>query len=313
MLLRQLQYLTALAREKHFARAAAACDVTQPTLSAGIKQLEETFGVLIVERGQRFRSLTAEGELVLEWATRVLSDYDSLAQELSGMRTGLTGKLRIGAIPTTLPITGLITSPFSALHPGVTITLLSLASIEIQRALEDFELDVGLTYLDNEPLSRVRTVPLYQEHYLFFTPRNSPFADRSTVTWREAATLPLCLLTPDMQNRRILDGHFREAGVHPDAIVETNSTITLYSHLRSGNWSTIMPQTIFYLIGEIEEVRAIPLVEPEARHTVGIIAPERDPLPPVARALLEMVESHKLASVIEMATGVGVKAVGSRQ
>jgi len=302
MLLRQLQYLAALAREKHFARAAAACDVTQPTLSAGIKQLEETFGVLIVERGQRFRSLTPEGERVLEWALHVLSDYDSLAQELSGMRTGLTGRLRIGAIPTTLPITSLLTTPFVKLHPGVTITILSRTSIEIQRGLEDFELDIGLTYLDNEPLTRVRTIPLYQEHYLLFTPKGSAFADRAEITWREAASVPLCLLTPDMQNRRIIDGYFRDAGVHPDATVETNSTITLYSHLRSGEWSTILPQTIFHLIGEMDEVRAIPLVEPVARHTIGLIAPERDPLPPAVRELLELVQSHGLASLMESLT-----------
>jgi DNA-binding transcriptional LysR family regulator len=303
VLLKQLQYLAALAREKHFARAAAACDVTQPTLSAGIKQLEETFGVLIVDRGQRFRGLTPEGERVLEWAARVLSDYDSLSQELSGMRKGLTGRLRIGSIPTTLPITALLTTPFARLHPGVTITILSKTSIEIQRGLEDFELDVGLTYLDNEPLSRVRTVPLYQEHYLLFTPRGGAFADRTEITWREAATLQLCLLTPDMQNRRILDAHFRDAGVHPDPIIETNSTIALYSHLRSGEWSTILPQTIFHLIGEIAEVRAIPLTEPAARHTIGLIAPERDPLPPAVRALLDVVQSKGLASLIESATG----------
>jgi DNA-binding transcriptional LysR family regulator len=302
MLLKQLQYLAALAREKHFARAAAACDVTQPTLSAGIKQLEETFGVLIVERGQRFRGLTAEGERVLEWALHVLSDYDALSQELSGMRKGLTGRLRIGAIPTTLPITSFLTTPFVKLHPGVTITVLSKTSIEIQRALEDFELDVGLTYLDNEPLSRVRTVPLCQERYLLFTPARGPFTGRNEITWREAATLPLCLLTPDMQNRRILDACFREAGVHPDAAVETNSTIALYSHLRSGEWSTILPQTIVHLIGNIPEVRAIPLVEPAAKHTIGIIAPERDPLPPVAREFLEVVRDQRLAETIEAAT-----------
>jgi DNA-binding transcriptional LysR family regulator len=301
MLLKQLQYLAALAREKHFARAAAECDVTQPTLSAGIKQLEETFVVLIVERGQRFRSLTPEGVRVLDWALRVLSEYESLSQELSSMRKGLTGRQRIGAIPTTLPITSLLTTPFSKRHPGVTITILSKTSIEIQRALEDFEIDAGLTYLDNEPLSRVRTVPLYQEHYLLFTPRGGAFADRNEITWREAASLPLCLLTPDMQNRRIIDGHFREAGVHPDAIIETNSTITLYSHLRSGEFSTILPQTIVHLIGEIAEVRAIPLIEPTAVHTIGLIAPERDPLPPAVRELLQLVQSQGLASLLETA------------
>jgi DNA-binding transcriptional LysR family regulator len=68
MILRRLEFLKALAREKHFARAAASCRETQSTLSAGIKQMEESLGVLLVERGQRFMGLTPEGEKVLEWA-----------------------------------------------------------------------------------------------------------------------------------------------------------------------------------------------------------------------------------------------------
>ena len=116
MVIRHLQYLTALARERHSARAAAMCNVTQPTLSAGIKQLEESLGVLIVERGQRFLGLTAEGERVLAWARRVLIDYSGLQQELSERREGLVGQLRIGAIPVTLPIVPLLTTPFARRH-----------------------------------------------------------------------------------------------------------------------------------------------------------------------------------------------------
>src|SRR5690606_24581167 len=104
MLTRQLHYLTTLARERHFARAADACNVTQPTLSAAIKQLEETLGVLLVERGHRFVGMTEEGELVLAWAQRTLSDFDTLEQELAALTEGLVGKLRIGAIPVMLPI-----------------------------------------------------------------------------------------------------------------------------------------------------------------------------------------------------------------
>ena len=89
MITRHLQYLTALARERHFARAAAACNVSQPTLSAGIKHLEESLGVLLVERGQRYVGLTPEGERALAMAQRVLADYDGLKQELSEMREGL--------------------------------------------------------------------------------------------------------------------------------------------------------------------------------------------------------------------------------
>lgn len=86
MLTRNLRYLVALSAERHFARAAAACQVTQPTLSAGIKSLEEELGVLIVQRGQRFEGFTAEGEQILTWARRILADVDSLHEEVSALR-----------------------------------------------------------------------------------------------------------------------------------------------------------------------------------------------------------------------------------
>ena len=156
MLTRNLRYLLALSVERHFARAAAACQVTQPTLSAGIKHLEEELGVLIVQRGQRFEGFTAEGERILVWARRILGDVESLQQEVSALRNQLVGRLRLGAIPTALPLTAQLTTPFASVHPGVTISVISLSSVDIQRGLDDFTLDAGLTYLDNEPLARVR-------------------------------------------------------------------------------------------------------------------------------------------------------------
>src|SRR5688500_13084655 len=116
MLIRQLQYLTALARERHFARAAAVCHVTQPTLSAGIKQIDETLSVLVVERGHRFVGFTDEGERVLAWAQRVVADYEGLTQELGGLREGLTGQLKIGVIPVALPLIHWLTEPFAIAH-----------------------------------------------------------------------------------------------------------------------------------------------------------------------------------------------------
>jgi DNA-binding transcriptional LysR family regulator len=288
MIIRHLQYLTALARERHFGRAAQACNVTQPTLSAGIKQLEESLGVLIAERGQRFVGLTAEGERVLGWARRVLDGYAGLNQELGEMRAGLVGHLRLGAIPVTLPTVGLITTPFAAAHAGTNLVVTSLPSVEIQRGLDDFTLDAGLTYLDNEPLARVRALPLYRERYVLLTPAQGPFAGRRSVTWAEAATVPLCLLTQDMQNRRILDLAFRSAGAEARPQLETNSLITLWSSLRFGGWSTVLPSTFTLLLGGLDGVAALKLVEPEAAHSVGLVVSDRLPLPPVARALLDL-------------------------
>jgi DNA-binding transcriptional LysR family regulator len=299
MVIRHLQYLTVLARERHFARAAAVCNVTQPTLSAGIKQLEESLGVLIVERGQRYLGLTAEGERVLAWAQRVLVDYGSLQQELSEMREGLVGQLRIGAIPVTLPIVPLLTGTFAKRHERTDIQVISLNSISIQRGLDEFSLDVGVTYLDNEPLARVRCLSLYQERYVLLTPRDGPFGGHGTVTWSEAATLPLCLLTPDMQNRRIIDMHFREGGAEIHAAVETNSLLTLWSHLRLGHWSSVVPHTFLSLPRESDRLVGIPLTEPNASHLIGLVASDRDPLPPVAHALLAVARRLDLASTID--------------
>ncbi len=287
MLLRNLRYLEALAREQHFARAAKACEVTQPTLSAGIKQLEEELGLLIVQRGQRFHGLTPEGLRVVDWTRRILSDVESLEQEASELRAGLVGRLRIGAIPVALPIVAQLTVPFAARHPQVSITITSLTSMEIQRGLDDFTLDAGLTYLDNEPLSHVRTLPLYRERFYLFAPSASRLGAGGSASWAEAATLPLCLLTPDMQNRRILNGLFAQHGVTPQAMIETNSVLTIWAHLRTGRWGSILPHPFLELLGLPEGVGAWPLGEGgEGHFTIGVVVPDREPMTPSARELL---------------------------
>src|SRR5580698_6990652 len=181
MILRHLEFLTALARERHFARAATACNVSQSTLSAGIKQMEESLGVLLVERGQRYVGLTPEGAKVLEWAQHVMTDFEGLQQNLTQMRRGLGGQLKIGAIPATLPMISLLTAPFSKRHPQTTTMIRALTSIEIQRGLDDFSLDIGITYLDNEPLVRVRRLQLYMERYVLLTRQSEPLQDRETI------------------------------------------------------------------------------------------------------------------------------------
>ena len=225
-LLEKLEFLLALAREKHFGRAAEACGVTQPTLSAGVKQLEETFGVLLVNRGSRFQGFTAEGERVLEWARRIVGDTRAMRQEVHALTHGLAGRLRLAAIPTALAMVETLTTPFRARHPDVQFTVLSRTSIEILTHLENLEIDAGLTYLDNEPLGRVTAIPLYRERYRLLVAADAPLGDRKSVTWAEVAQVPLCLLTPDMQNRRIIERLLRETGIDPQITLESDSMIS---------------------------------------------------------------------------------------
>jgi DNA-binding transcriptional LysR family regulator len=294
MVLRHLEYLVALAREKHFRRAAEACGVSQPTLSAGIRRLEAELGVLIVRRDQRFEGLTPEGQRVLEWALRVVADTDGLRDEVQAMRTGLSGRLRIGAIPTSLSSVSLLTTPFLATHPDVRVSVHSMNSRQIERALQDFELELGITYLDSEPLTAVRGLPLYRERYLLLTSAKGPFGRHRTVRWADAARVPLTLLTEDMQNRRIVNSVFAQVGAAPVPNVETNSISTLYAHVRDGPWSSVVSQMWLRLFDVPAGLRAIPLVEPQAVRSIGLVVLDRDPEPLLARAMLDLARTLDL-------------------
>ncbi|HLN08503.1 MAG TPA: LysR family transcriptional regulator [Xanthobacteraceae bacterium] len=282
----KLEFLLALAREQHFGRAAEACGVTQPTLSAGVKQLEETFDVLLVVRGSRFQGFTPEGERVLDWARRIVGDTRTMRQEINALKHGLAGRLRIAAIPTTLAMVAGITTPFRARHPDVRFTILSRTSIEILMLLDNLEIDAGLTYLHNEPLGRVSSVPLYSESYRLMTSADAPLGDRDTVTWSEVAQVPLCLLTPDMQNRRIIERLLRDAGGDPQPTLESNSMIVLFAHVRTGHWASVMPAKLAETLGLTDTIRAIRIVEPEAVHTIGLVVPAREPMTPLNAALV---------------------------
>ncbi|MFG1357653.1 LysR family transcriptional regulator [Xanthobacter pseudotagetidis] len=296
----KLEYLIALARERHFGRAAEACGVTQPTLSAGVKQLEDTLGVLLVQRGSRFLGFTPEGERTLEWARRIVADHRAMRQDIDALKRGLSGPLRIAAIPTALPMVAALTTPFRERHPDVRFTVISRTSIEILNHLENLEIDAGLTYLDNEPLGKVNTVPLYRERYRLVTSARDRFGDRDQVSWAEVAELPLALLTPDMQNRRIVDSLLAAAGGPPKPTLESNSMIVLFTHVRTGHWASVMPAMLADSLGLTTLVRSIPIVEPDISHSIGLVVPHREPTTPITAALVA--EARRIAPKLEAAT-----------
>jgi DNA-binding transcriptional LysR family regulator len=285
-LIEKLEFILALARERHFGRAAEACGITQPTLSAGVKQLEEKMGVLLVNRGSRFQGFTPEGQRVLEWARRIVGDSRTMREEINSLRHGLSGRLRLAAIPTALAMVAALTTPYREKHPNVQFTIYSRNSIEVLDLLDNLEIDAGITYVENEPLGRVSNVPLYREHYRLLTSADAPLGNRDSVTWAEVAQVPLCLLTPDMQNRRIIDRLLKSAGGESRPTLESDSMILLYSHVRTGRWASVMPAKIADTLGLTDTIRAIPITRPEAVQTIGLVVPAREPMTPITAALV---------------------------
>ncbi|PBC60737.1 LysR family transcriptional regulator [Streptomyces sp. Tue6028] len=288
MLLRQLEYLVALARERHFARAAAACYVSQPSLSAAIRRLERELDVPIVRRGRRYEGLTPEGEVVLEWAHRILAERDGLRQELSALRGALTGALRLGVVPTALPAASLLTTPFCDRHPRARVAVESLSSAAIVQGLSEFELDAAMTYLDDDTLRHMRRLPLYEERYVLLTPVGGPLAGAARAGWAQAAALPLCLLNSRMRNRRIIDECFAADGATAAPAIESDSVAGLYAHLPGGRWSSVVSHAWLHMFGVPDGMRVVPLEGPAHGPRVGLVVARTEPPSVLAEELVKV-------------------------
>lgn len=282
-LLASLRYLAALDEHKHFGRAAQACHITQPALSNALRALEREFGTVIVRRGRNFEGFTPEGERVLLSAQRMLHERELLQQELDSGIGKPQGSLAIGAVPTAMPVAARFCALLQARYPGISPTVRSMSSNELEAGLESLALDMGLGYTDrlraNGP--SLRQIKQYTEHYFFVRRAAKASKDMMRIgpkiSWAEAARHPLCLLTRDMHNRTIVDKAFQEAGQACEPVIQTNSILTLALSVAEGNVCTIMPGALVGAVRGYRELEALPLVSPEVRTTIGFMAQGGDP------------------------------------
>lgn len=298
MFIRQLDYLVTLAREKHFAKAADVCQVSQPALSSGIRSLEKELGIMIVQRGRRFMGLTAEGERVLTWAQQTLASLAHMREDASATKATMTGTLRIGAIPTATAVTAFLTAPCRTSFPNIRYSLSSLSAEAIVNQLDHFELDLGVTYLDDTVIEGFEKLPLFEERYVLLSSLDA--ALEPTLTWEQAAQLPLCLLTGKMRNRQVIDAAFRRAGAQPKAILETDSLFALYAHVREAGMFSVVPHSLLGFFDLNKRVRATPLL-PQLTRAIGLIARNRPTLAPMTGAVWSIARDLKLQARFDLA------------
>jgi DNA-binding transcriptional LysR family regulator len=291
MFIRQLDYLVALAREKHFAKAAEVCHVSQPALSSAIRSLEKELGIMIVQRGRRFVGLTAEGERVLAWAQQTLASLSHMREDATVAKSSMAGTLRIGAIPTTMTVAALITGPCRAAYPNIRYTIASLSHEAITAGLDRFELDVGMTYLDDKTIDGFESLPLFDERYVLLADRRVKL--EPTITWEQAARLPLCLLSGKMRNRQVIDAAFRRVAAKPDVVLETDSLFSLYAHVSEAGLFTVVPHSLLNFFDLTHRVQARPLL-PSVTRAIGLIARNQPALAPITAAIWEIARSLQL-------------------
>jgi DNA-binding transcriptional LysR family regulator len=284
MQLQHLRYFVALARHGHFAQAASECGVSQPTLSAGLSALEQQLGKRLIDRDRRFIGLTEHGDAILPWAEQALGAVRGLNQAAATSAQALTGEFRLYAIPAALPLVGPFGEALLRANPGLTISVQTGTSREIEHGLLANDFDAGLTYLDHEPPANMLTAPLHEEQYRFIARRGAGYDDRSAMDWDEVASLPLCLLHQGMQYRRILDRQFAQRGLSVSPAVTADSYISVFSLVRSGAFVSIIPDGYARLMEGLDWCVFLP-VEPEAEmRRVGLVVLNRAPLGSMARA-----------------------------
>lgn len=309
-LLGALRYLVALHEHRHFGRAAQACHITQPALSNALRALEEEFGVVIVQRGRAFAGFTPEGERVLASARAMLHEDELLRQALNSEADRPAGRIAIGAVPTAIPIAARFAAMLQARHPGIVPTVRSMSSPGIEAALDDLSLDLALGYTERPAQLGLRASVLSQveERYFLLRRRVAPSTPGlqmgSPIGWAEAARQPLCLLTPEMHNRSLVDGAFATAGARPQPAMETNSILTLTLAVAAGDLCSVLPGALLTAAPADASLQAYPLTGPELSTPVGFMTAQADrPSRTLAAALALAADASWLSLARTLAAG----------
>lgn len=306
-----LRYLAALHEFKHFGRAALACHITQPALSNAIRALEEEFGTAIVKRGRNFQSFTPEGERIFATAQRVLHEQELLLQDLKSAQDQPVGALTLGAVPSVMPIAARFSGLLQSRHPGLSLVLRSMSSQDIEAGLENLSLDLALGYTDRVKTrgAKIATLNQYGERYFLLRRATTPGRCglqllEQPVTWQTAAELPLCLLTPEMHNRSIVDAAFLQAGVHVKPVIETDSILALGLSVLVGEVSSILPGALVGVLRGYHELEAVPLRLPEVLTPIGFMYAVTERSSHALRAALDMAEDPTWRQHVRAHTGM---------
>lgn len=291
--LKDLQYLSALARHQHFAKAAAACGISQPAFSMRIRAIEDRLNTAIVKRGNRFQGFTPEGEAILRHGRRVLEEMRALEQEILAAQGEVSGILTLAVVPTAASYAARLAIGLHQAYPGVVARIHTASSLEIQQGIEDGSIDAGLTYADAVAGDLIEAQPIYTERYQLLAPDHLLEAPEGAgvvdqIPWAQAGALPLTLLEPRMYNRRIIDRMFQDIGIEPNVIAEASALSICVSMVCEGLGATIIPEIFLHALGPLDGTRSVPLIDPVLEKTIALVSAQRSSGLPTVAALWDV-------------------------
>ena len=302
MTLTELRYIVAVAREKHFGRAAKSCFVTQPTLSLGIKKLEQELGIALFERGAKneVRS-TNVGDRIINQAQKVLEEADSIKTIAEFNADPLAGALRLGVIYSIAPY--LLPKLIPIIHhdaPKMPLILEENYTAFLLEQLKQGKLDVIVIALPfNEP--GVITQAVYDEPFVVATPRNHDWKDKKQIKPKELMNENLLLLGPGHcfrdQVLQICPECNQQSNNKMQDTLQGSSLETMAHMVATGVGITVLPCSSAASHAHAELLSMIPFAQPEPYRRVALAWRKTYPRPEAIEALRQAILNSKMPCV----------------
>src|SRR5215831_8752708 len=285
--LRQLRYFDALARHRHFGRAAEACAISQPALSMQIKEMEEALGGMLLERSARQVALTKFGEELVQRARDILRSVDELGDFARASQDRLAGRLRIGMIPTIAPyLLPKVIENLARLHPELDIHVRETLTARLIKEVVEGRLDTAIVALPvSEPL--LTEVALFTENFLLVRPGED-----------EGTPVPSHETLREMRLLLLEEGHcFRDQALAfcnmqsspPREVLDASSLSTLVQMVSAGMGVTFIPEMAVAVETRSASVSVARFKNPQPSRTIGMVWRKTSPLSAQLQQISEVV------------------------
>jgi LysR family transcriptional regulator, hydrogen peroxide-inducible genes activator len=290
--LKDLRYLVALAEQRHFGRAAARCFVSQPTLSAQLKKLEQSLGVQLIERAPNNVSLTAAGEQIVARARRIIEASEEVVELARAQRDPLAGRLRVAFLPTIGPyLLPHVTRAIRKSLPQLELRLYEYQTAPMLAKLREGDLDLGVLALPVD-LAGLEARELYREAFTVAVPERHPLAGRETLRVADLRGEKLLLLEEGHCLREQALEVCGNAGVSEGEDFRATSLETLRQMVAAGAGVTLLPELASRgAYGNARGVKVRPFVRPAPMRQIGAVwrrtTPRRAAVDAVARVIAE--------------------------
>lgn len=256
MEIRQLNYFIRAAELLHFTEAAAACFVTQSTLSQQIKQLEEELGMLLFDRIGKQVQLTEAGQLFLQHARKIILDIKKSKQAVSELANMINGELKIGVTYAFSSLLLPALAPFSEKYPGIMIHVEYGKPGELENKLRVADLDIILAFHEQSDSDGLEMQPLFSSRIMMVVAKSNPLSGLTKISLKDLGKLELILPSNGFSSRDLLNDIFRRNHISPGIKIEMNDVHSLLSLVESGNWATIINEKA---ISTWDSLTAIPI------------------------------------------------------